>query len=382
MTERTFPEPIGQAIPIPTVRTESFAWHKRDWPSAPELPAMPPRIAPLSVVTNLFYGAYLIFVSASIVALALQLADQPDSDPVDTNLLRFALVAASVSGLALLLRRLGIAAGLSRVMFIAFSCAAIFVLALATNYVIIMPSTTMEESNLITSLSNGQVYGVAVAGTVLANVVWSLVNAEMRTYEQLREAVQRAMTRVMPGGQWERITGRPGGVLSADAGTVERRTAIAEQLTAPLLSELLRMPGVSIVHRIQFPGSATAHIGHAVISGSRIALIDSVLWEPGDYRLDRWGRILRNGAIDESITIALPIAAERFTAAVPNVPIEPWVVAHRLSDGPLTAVSDDGAQVHIVTPDALLREVGDWLSAEGDQVNVFANEFVLRHRLG
>jgi hypothetical protein len=186
----------------------------------------------------------------------------------------------------------------------------------------------------------------------------------------------------MPNGRWERVTGEPGGVLRPNASTLERRTAIAEQLTAPLLSELLRMPGVAIVHRIQFPGSATAHIGHAVVAGGRIALIDSVLWEPADYRLDNWGRVLRNGALDESIAIALPIAADRFTAALPYAPIESWVVVHRLTDGQLTASSDDNTKVRIVTPDALLREVGDWLSEEGDRVDVFAHEFVLRHRLG
>ena len=107
-----------------------------------------------------------------------------------------------------------------------------------------------------------------------------------------------------------------------------------------------------------------------------------MLWQPGDYRLDKWDRALRDGAIDEGVTVALPTAAERFKAASPHAPIESWIVAHRLSDGPLTAVSEEGTKVRLVTPDALLREVGDWHSEEGDQINLFTQEFVLAHWLG
>ena len=64
------------------------------------------------------------------------------------------------------------------------------------------------------------------------------------------------------------------------------------------------------------------------------------------------------------------------------LPIECWVVVHRLTEGPLSASSDGDSKVRIVTPDALLREVGNWLAEEGDQVNVYAHEFVLRQRLG
>lgn len=382
MTDRHTPDPIVQAIPIPVVRTDLFEWRRHTWPSEPDWPANPPRIPPLSVVAHLLFGAFVIVFTSTIVVLAAQLATEPAPYPADKMVLTFSLVAASVSAVALLLRRLGVAEGLSRVMFLAFSVATVGALVLTAGLVFLTPTTTMEDFGLIPFLSNWQTYGIAIAGTMLAILVWFLVNAEVRSFDEFRTSFARAQARVMPSGRWERITGEPGGVLRPDASTLERRTTIAEQLTAPLLSELLRMPGVAIVHRIQFPGSATAHIGHAVVAGGRIAIIDSVLWEPADYRLDDWGRVLRNGTLDEGISIALPIAADRFTSALPYVPIESWVVVHRLTDGPLTASSDDNSKVQLVTPDALLREVGNWLSEEGDQVNLYAQEFVLRHRLG
>jgi hypothetical protein len=142
------------------------------------------------------------------------------------------------------------------------------------------------------------------------------------------------------------------------------------------------IPGTAIVHRVRFPGSETEHVGHVVVGGGLIALIDSVLWEPGGYEADKWGRVIRNGSISENNTMSLPVAVERYAAAMPDAPIRGWVVVHALTQGELTADNQDNdALVRIATPDTMLREVGDWLATEGTSMNVFALRFALSQRL-
>lgn len=381
MTDQLGPDSLGQAIPIPTVRTETFAWHKRDWPDQAIWPAKLARFPPLHFATHLLFGAYLIVFLLVTDVLVSQLVVEADRQAPHTGLLAFSLVAISVSLVAMLLRRGGRARGLARVLMFCFGVVAVGGLGMASVFATAVSPPTMEQHDLIAFLPNSQVYGLAIATTVLTITVWFLVDADARRFERLRESVRRATSVVLPNMVWMRVNGRPGGPPRTDAGARERRSMIAEQLTAPLLNELLTIPAVAIVHRITFPGDPGLHIGHAVVAGNRIALIDSVLWEPGEYALDSWGRVLRNGAIDEGVTVALPIAAERFAAALPSTPIRSWVVAHRLSEGTLTATSDEHSAVRLVTPEAMLREVGDWLSEQGNQVDPFTHEFVLRQHM-
>ena len=263
MTEQITQETAGQAIPIPAVRTDHFDWRKRNWASEPEWPDRPPLVSPLSVVNRVLFSAYVIVFIVAIAFIATRLTTEPAHALDNRGLLTFALVAASVSLIALVLRRFGILVGLSRFLFSAFSFATIGGLTIACVFAFSTSTTVMESFHIVPFLSNWHAYEIAIVGTVLAIVVWLLVNAEVHTFEQRRASFYRAHSRVFPDGRWKQVTGRPSGVLPADAGTLERRTAIAEQLTAPLLDELLLKPGVAIVHRIQYPGSngAAARLG-------------------------------------------------------------------------------------------------------------------------
>lgn len=378
----------GQSIPMPMIRPTTYEWRKRNWPTSAE--AWPPPMPWLPVLrgsTNLLFAGFLLLAIAAIVGLLLQLPSvSADVDEWKTPLVMLAIIEAGLATIGFLLRRLGVAGGLSRLIFLVFVLSTVGGLGIIGMVLFSAPPVIDDTARWLPALGNVQSFFIAVSYVVLAIVAWVLMSVEVRAHHQLRESIAAARSSVLTGNQWPRVTGTPGATLlttgvSGDT-KVLRRTAIAEQLTVPLLDELLVIPGTAIIHRVRFPGSETEHVGHVVVGGGLIAIIDSVLWAPGGYEADKWGRVIRNGSISENNTMSLPVAVDRFAAAMPNAPIRGWVVVHALTEGELTASNqDDDALVRIATPDTMLREVGDWLATEGTSMNVFALRFALSQRL-
>ena len=375
-----------QAIPMPTIHPATYEWRKRSWPTSAEVwPPLQPWFPRLRTTTNLlFFGALFVAVVVVFGLLFEMPSATEDVDVWKRPLVLLAVIETCLATLAMLLRRLGVVEGLSRLTFLIFSVSTVGGLAIIGSVLFSAPQSVGEGGDWLPAFGNVQTFFIALSFVVLAIVTWMLMSGEVRSHRESRDSIAAARRGVVSGDQWPRVTGTPGATLLSNGrggdGNLLRRTAIAEQLTAPLLNELLIIPSTAIVHRLRFPNSETAHIGHAAVAGGLVALIDSVLWEPGDYRLDKWGRIIRNGSVSEDNTVNLPIAVERFAAAF-SAPIRGWVVVHGLSAGNLTAINDDDdALVRIATPDALLQEVGDWLSTEGTVMNVFALRFALsRH---
>lgn len=372
---------IGRSIPVPFVRTEQFSWAQKRWADQPTLwPKSPPRLPPLTAATHVLF---VLFLVAALGGIALYLVEYLAASSTDANR---QLILGSISAelvivvIAVTLARLNTAVPVARFMFLFFAVSAI--LGLATGGIVVFLNPHLApEFTTIPQLDNLELLVAGVVFVALAIVVWTIVNTQVSGFAHWRANVVTASQTVFPNGQRERhFAGEPV-VLHENSGELERRLAVAERLSTPLLEQLLRMPGVTIVQGISIPGSRTAHVGHAVVAGSQIAFIDSLLWAPGQYVLDAWGRVVRDGKIDEHINVTTAIAAERHSADRPQLTIRSWAVVHRLADAPLTVATDPQNTVRLVSPEELLREVGEWLAPVGEQIDTFALQFVVNSRL-
>jgi hypothetical protein len=65
-------------------------------------------------------------------------------------------------------------------------------------------------------------------------------------------------------------------------------------------------------------------------------------------------------------------AVDRMTMKLPNAWVAGWIVIHPQDSQETTAETlDPEARTRLVTADAMLREIGDWLADAGDTVDVF-----------
>lgn len=156
---------------------------------------------------------------------------------------------------------------------------------------------------------------------------------------------------------------------------------LGERMTATLLEELLVMPGVQIVHGLKFPGSRSADVDHAIVAGNRVAFIDTKLWKPAAYVMDPSGTILENGRMNVHRQSNHSAAVEKLAALLPHCDVRGWIVIHPQSDGDFNVTSRNVyARTQLVDAYSLLREAGEWLSAEGKNLNLLVMAEVLRHR--
>ncbi|WP_341953098.1 hypothetical protein [Salinibacterium sp. TMP30] len=368
---------VGQSIPVPIVRSEQFGWAQKRWADQPTVwPKSPPRIAPLTAITHVLLALFLIVAVAGIAVYLLEYLAASSAD-ANWQLVLGAIAAELVIALiAVGLARINLAIGVARVMFLLFAVTALIGLVVG-GVLVFMNQSSASDFTTIPQLSNLPLLIVGAVFVALAIAVWIKLNTQVSSFAHWRGNVATANQTVFPDGQRERYFAGAHVVLNEHSGELERRLAVAERLSAPLLEQLLRMPGVTIVQGIAFPGSRTAHVGHAVIAGNQIAFIDSLLWAPGQYVLDAWGCVVRDGKIDEHINVTTAIAAERYTADRPQLTIRSWAVVHRLVDAPLTVATDPQNAVRLVTPDDLLREVGEWLAPVGEQIDTFVLQFAV-----
>ncbi|MEL0625818.1 hypothetical protein V6245_02535 [Salinibacterium amurskyense] len=372
---------LGQRIPVPTVRAETFGWAQKLWASSPAVwPKTPPKVAPLTLATHLLFALFLI---AALVGATVYFFEYLATSATEMNRqLIVGVIAAElvIAVVAVTLARFNLAVGAARFFFLFFVVSAALAV-LGTVLAIVFDQELAFAYSTIPQLANVPSLAVAAVFVALSIVVWVKITTQVSSFAHWRSNVLTAMRTVFPNGQRERhFAGEPI-MIDENSGELERRLAVAERLTAPLLEQLIRMPGVTIVQGLEVPGSRTAHVGHAVIAGNQIAFIDSLLWAPGDYVLDAWGRVVRDGKIDEHINVTTAIAAQRLAADRPQLVTKSWAVVHRLADAPLTIASDPNNAVRLVSPEELIREVGDWLAPVGEQLDVFALQFAVNSRL-
>lgn len=365
--------PIENEIPHPVVDRETQSWRTKIWPDAARLwpddfvkDREPAVGAPKSVVVVSLIGAALFVLNA--VSAIVAASPQVGSD------IAGGAVLFGIPVIITLLRTTGRARRAVNLMMVGFSVIAGFsgvltiIFALATNQLLALPA--------------GLIVTAAVVGLI---VVWAKIKPSERIRRKVKLLTIESKATV-PAVVLERRThGKPaGGLVDALNQFGDHNVALGqlgEQITASLLEELLVIPSVHIIHGLKFPQAKKADIDHAAVAGNRIALIDSKLWTSGNYILDRTGRILQDGRMNQRHSSHHPTAVERMAASMPEADVRGWIVIHPQDEKGTTAATEDrDAQTRLVTADGLMSEVGDWLAGTGDTVNLFVVRDLIAQR--
>lgn len=159
-----------------------------------------------------------------------------------------------------------------------------------------------------------------------------------------------------------------------------RRTG--DTLTGQLLARLDHLPGSRRIHPLAFPGDPGRQVGHGVICGGRLALVDSV-HGPGGRYTRREGRLagMLPGRGQVEIEDRLPQAVLAYRRLFPELQVRGWTVLHP-DDGTAMLASNQASDrmPRLATAEAALGEVGDWLA--GGEPNVVDHLALSRLVLG
>lgn len=203
---------------------------------------------------------------------------------------------------------------------------------------------------------------------MLAAIGW--LGLYLLTVEILRAS---AIRRRRPGPRGllgvEEITGRnhwdldvSGGGDGAGTGASHpRRTA--DSLTGQLLDTLHALPGARTLAGLSVPGDPQLHLGHGVLCGDRLVLVESRLCPGGQYYW--WeDRLVCKLPGDAPAFLAHPFpgAVQAYRARFPELQVRGWSVFHPV-DGTAVLVNNraTGANPRLATAAAFLQEAGDWL---------------------
>lgn len=141
-----------------------------------------------------------------------------------------------------------------------------------------------------------------------------------------------------------------------------------ERRTAALLEQrfLPGFPAARLVNGLRFGDDVGTEAGHAVLAGYRLAVVDSMLAPPGNYRWD--GRALRhNGRIAGDVRIIESV--RRVQDLFPECNVQAWLVLHGGEGNPFEPIVDYPptldksalTSVHVANPGTLLRELKKFL---------------------
>ncbi|MET3774292.1 NERD domain-containing protein [Arthrobacter nitrophenolicus] len=220
-----------------------------------------------------------------------------------------------------------------------------------------MPAITLLS--IVTRLSLYQLapvtLAVLVTGTVLIVVILT------RLIKSVRHAGAEALREELSG----RVFGSPGMVLAAVEKYGQGRAeagARGEISTALLLELLLRIPGVTVYHGLQFPGNDDADVDHAVAFRNIVYLLDSKLYRWGQYEWSTTGEkdlIVRSDGYGRGTANWMHVAAHGYQRLLgPHVEIVPMVLIHgrKVSVGH-RSVSSRG--VHMLTAGEAMERIGN-----------------------
>lgn len=156
--------------------------------------------------------------------------------------------------------------------------------------------------------------------------------------------------------------GSAGGGESAGNGGIHPGK-IAEFLTGQLLETLHVVPGARTLSGLSFPGNPQLRIGHAVLCGDKLALIDSRFCPGGQYYW--WeGQLVCKLPGDAPVFLPHPFpgAVQQYRARFPELQVRGWSVFHPMDGAEvLTNNRATGENPRLATAAAFLEEAGDWL---------------------
>ena len=156
--------------------------------------------------------------------------------------------------------------------------------------------------------------------------------------------------------------GDSGGGEAADAGAIHQEK-IAEVLTGQLLETLYVAPGARTLAHLSVPGKPQLHIGHAVLCGDRLALVESRFCRGGKYYWWENQLVCRlPGDAPVFLSHPFPGAVEEYRSRFPGLQVRGWSVFHPMDGAAvLTNNRATGANPKLATAAAFLAEAGEWL---------------------
>lgn len=182
---------------------------------------------------------------------------------------------------------------------------------------------------------------------------------------------QTPVSAVVAGRQVHGSARQPGALARLRRGSTARFDG--ERATARLLESglLPAFPAARLVNGLSFGGGL--EVGHAVLAGYRIAVIDSLLAPPGNYSWD--GHRLRHRGRHAG-DVRLAETVRKVQDLFPECNVRGWLVLHGRQNNPFEPIVDYPPSldrsalvaVHVANAGTLLRETKRFLS-EGPAPN-------------
>ncbi|SJM55475.1 DnaJ domain-containing protein [Gulosibacter sp. 10] len=357
--------PAFDRIPKPPADARKMGWYRRGWPEHPDVwpaerptPPEPTAREGLTVLPFLVLGVVLIV--AQIVP----------SSPFATSWWPVTVVLYLLAALWILLRAAGRFFNIARVLYwaslagIALGAAALFVLAMMRFF---------DTGEGVLMLAIRAV--VSLAGVGLASLAWWGLGPRTRRMEFEGMLTSLANESAPPVHSDQRVWGEPGATAMSHSapGVNAVRRMCAERLVGERLALLERMPGVRVIHGLRLPGGdrGVATVSHAVLAGHRLALIDAVLGRTGTYGIDGRGHIACDGKPLPASAQEFPHRVERMHEYFGDVAeVRGWLAIVPERSGEFSIdFARTWRRVRPASVESLLREVGDWLAADGAEVD-------------
>ncbi|VXB64472.1 J domain-containing protein [Pseudoclavibacter sp. 8L] len=384
--------PPPSRIPAQIFDVRRMAWFRTRWPEQPAY--WPPAVAAKRPYTRrelmavsvhaaiVVIGALLLLVDASFVRLTVPTFGPGQEPTMWPAVLAYVAVSAAWLTLRLRVRAQRWALVLWLVSLVVAVVAGVLS---ATLGVMSLFATTagMQNPAFASLLAQAAIY---LAAAVSGYFAWSGLTQRRVAVTRERLLVQLANESAPPAGDGRRVWGEPGQTAMDAGGTAggtnPMRAFLAQRSVGEPLAQLLRIPGVRIVHGLRVPGQGTGSIAHAVISGRRVALINDELWAPGTYGISADGELTHNGVAFSSPAAEFPHAVERFHELFGEMSaVRGWMTVVAEREGTLEV---DNAltwqRVRLATTESLLREVGDWLAGDGNRVDRLLLRDLVAHK--
>lgn len=358
--------PEFERIPKPQVQAWRMGWYRKNWHEVPDVwpPARPLRRAagPRAIV-----GFVLLFV-ALVAANTWQLVE---GSTIAAPWLPILWAATGLSLLWMVMRWDGIRTQWVRIVY--YASIALVALDAAISFVVAMTGLFNGDATQVPGMSMRGAAMLVIAGLIPA-AWWAMARHSQRN-EMERILCKIANESAPPADSDQQIWGEPGSTAMRNSapGVHPVRRRFAETIIGSELAALTKIPGVRIVHGIHVPGAddRVQTISHAILAGRRLALIDDHLWRPGHYQLDARGQLLRNDFVHTNPAQEFPHRVAQLREYFADAAqVRGWIAVAADEIGKLEL---DNARtwpnVRMASAEMLLREVGEWLAGDGEQVD-------------
>jgi len=149
------------------------------------------------------------------------------------------------------------------------------------------------------------------------------------------------------------------------AGSLPPSTAVTRmRLGFDLLAGMASIPGVRLFIGMQFPSTSKATVDFVLVSGKRIALIDTELWKSGTFGWEPDGTLRRTvGTDSHGVVTDMPQAVAAFRSNFPGFEIAAWLLVHpSVETARIGFGNTQGPGVTIGDAPAVVKSVYQWIT--------------------